>query len=88
MSFRSPQSQELNPDKVLFCQLVQKCTDQPAPNTVQPQTCTAFQPPIRVNQLIQLTKDAYLNNALIKVKLKRNLIADPDQTDSVTTVQP
>ena len=41
-------------------------------NAVELQTSTAFQPPIRVNQLIQLTKNVYLNTGKIKQKLKTN----------------
>ncbi len=61
MIFQALQTQELNPQKSPFCQMVLRVT-QITPNTVQPQTSTAFQTPIRVNQIIKLTKDAYLEH--------------------------
>ena len=49
-------------EKAPFVKLVRSLTDQTAPSTVQTQPSTAFQPPIKVNQIIKLTKDAYLEH--------------------------
>ncbi len=40
--FQALQTQELNLKKSPFCHLVRRLTDQITPNTVQPQTSTAF----------------------------------------------
>lgn len=63
--FQALQTQELNPQMSPFYQLVLRHTDQIIPNTVQPQTITAFQPLIRVNQIIKST-DAHLEHWMIQ----------------------
>ena len=73
LSFQALQTQELNPQKSPFCQLVLRLTDQITPSTVQPQTSTAFQPLIRVNQIIKLTKDAYLEHWTNQTKTQNKL---------------
>lgn len=73
LRFQALQTQELNPQKSPFCQLVLRLTDQTTPNTVQPQTSTAFQPPIRVNQIMKLTKDAYLEHRTNQTKTQHKL---------------
>ena len=58
MRFHALQTQELNPQKSPFCQLILGLSDKITPSTVQTQTTTAFQPLIRVNKIINLTKYA------------------------------
>ena len=68
LGFHALQAQEIKPHKSPFCQLVLRLSDQS-----QPQTSTALQPPIRVNQIMKLTKDAYLDHWNNQTKTQHKL---------------
>ena len=56
------QTQELNPDKSPLCQLVLRLTSPTQTHPNQSHTNTAFQTPIRVNQIITQCKETYLEH--------------------------
>nr|WPH61295.1 reverse transcriptase [Somniosus microcephalus] len=60
LHFKAFQTQELNPEKSPLSQLLLKLSTQPDPD--QPQTNTAVQTPIRVNQIIKKCKETYLEH--------------------------
>lgn len=68
LRFQALQTQKLNPQKSVFYQLVLRLTDQITATTVQLQTHTALPPLIRVNQIIKLTKDGYLEHLTNQTK--------------------
>ncbi len=73
LGFQALQIQKLNPHKSSFCQLILKFIVHITPNTVRPQPSTAFQPTIRVNQTVKLSKNAYLEHWTNQTKTQNKL---------------
>ena len=62
LQYKALKTQELSPKPSPLRQLVLRLTNPLTPNTQQPQSSTADQSPIRVNQIIRHSKNTYLEH--------------------------